>query len=94
MSWLTDQEVQKLILSTLNGADGPVSEEELGAIIEWAEETVVNHSILQLALEGMVHLRVRDGEIAVTVSEMGVEKAVELLEGTRDGEAGGEGCCA
>lgn len=63
MTFLTDTEVQRIILSFLHG-NGTSTEEEITKAVDWAEDVRLQSELLDAVLEGQLCLLLRDGKIA------------------------------
>ena len=62
---LSDEEVTTVATAVLRGADGEwVDEDDIGAAIEWAERTRRECELLELVLEGLLDIAVREGRLA------------------------------
>lgn len=67
---LTDDEVRAVILACAS-APGGATEEDMKAAVQWAQQVRTDATLLDLALDGMVGITIRDGEPVFSAREGG-----------------------
>ena len=59
---LSDDEVKELILALVKG-QGAASDEDMKAVVDWAQDIRIGASLLECVLSGLLVVAVRDGEM-------------------------------
>ena len=71
---LTDAETLQLLTRSIEGSpDGRMAEDDLVRIAQWANETKINSTLLEMVLAGSTAVNIEDGELVFS-------RAKELVE--------------
>jgi len=67
---LTDEQRQQLIVNLLNTrGDEGANEEEIVAVVRWAEKATIDGCLVNLCLEGKLQIDIKQGEVCFKRAE-------------------------
>lgn len=60
---ITDDEIRQLARQLCKGTGKPVPEADVKRVVDWATDTRIESSLLELLLRGKICVRIKDGEL-------------------------------